>query len=314
MSARSGSESCAHGQCEQLSGLARRVRSGSPKGLPVSLQLPPRQRADRVSCTGRRSIAQPYKSRYVPTAPSPPRLGRGTRLVNWYLLFEGRHHLTLQRLPVRLPMVGVLLCMWLALLNGVVPVEQPRAPPRLFKAIVYLPISAMLMHLLLLVLNDFGAHRMKLLSRQRRRTRLLIVGGGSALVVARLLYVTLLESDSTEYTLRIIQGSLFWLSHVFGLDMLGYGLGWLLFAAFCAPPRTALTPSRPADRQSIHQQLTSGQHLHICYSRARPHALLRSLVRLRRLLPVQLLRPLARAAAPLPPPPRPDAVHGHGLQ
>ena len=52
-------------------GPARRVRSGSPKGLPVSLQLPPRQRADRVSCTGRRSIAQPYKSRYVPTAPSP---------------------------------------------------------------------------------------------------------------------------------------------------------------------------------------------------------------------------------------------------
>ena len=144
--------------------LPLRARTRSPRsdrppaGLPVSVQLPDRsrQRAHRLSCTGRRSIAQPYKSRYVPTAPPPRKLGRGTRLVNWYLLFEGRHHLTLQRLPVRLPMVGVLLCMWLALFNGVVAVEQPREPPRLFKAIVYLPISALLMYLLLLVLNSFG--------------------------------------------------------------------------------------------------------------------------------------------------------------
>ena len=147
--------------------------------------------------------------------------------------FEGRHHLALKRVPLRLPLWAVFVSTLLLYL----PIEDPRKPPLAFKVTLSLPVLAAVIYLAVILANDFGAGRAKLLPRQSRCMVLAIVAVGAAMVLTRTLYLTLNTSTRgneirTEQAQRIILGSVFWACRFFGLDMVGFIIGFTLFWSF----------------------------------------------------------------------------------
>ena len=150
-----------------------------------------------------------------------------------YRRFEGRHHLQLKHVPLRVPLWAVFVCMILLFL----PIEDPREPPLVFKITLALPVLAVIIYQVVVVANDCGASRTKLLEPQSTRMVAFIVCSGSAFVVARILYLELMTSAMgnevrTERTQRLVVGSVFWTFRFFGLDMVGFILGSTLFWSF----------------------------------------------------------------------------------
>jgi len=140
-----------------------------------------------------------------------------------FWLWVAKNALTLQSIPLQVPLWAGLLCIWLYLfLFWFMPAQ---AAPLLPWFAMQVPVIAFVFYVVAKILDDLRLARLKLLSPQRRLVGAMIVVAGLTLPILRIISLRDASLLSPEYAKRVIYGVPFWLFRFVGLDMWGFGIG-----------------------------------------------------------------------------------------